>query len=320
MAEKVIILGSGPAGLTAALYAARADLEPLVLEGGQPGGQLTTTTEVENYPGFVEGIDGTKLVDAMREQAKRFGARFEYGRVVECDLSQRPLTIGVADPFDTSDEAKAQKQLETQTLIIGTGASARYLGLASERRLLNKGVSACAVCDGALPIFRNATLAVVGGGDSACEEALYLTKFASKVYMVHRRDQLRASTIMASRVEKHEKIEVLWNSVIEDVLGDEKVEGMRVKDVKTGATRDVELGGFFLAIGHDPNTKFLKGQLKLDAQGFIEVEHPSARTSAAGVFACGDVMDPHYKQAITAAGSGCRAALDAEAYLESLAD
>jgi thioredoxin reductase (NADPH) len=318
--EKVLILGSGPAGLTAAIYAARAQLEPLVYEGVQPGGQLTTTTEVENYPGFAEGIDGTELIMIMRKQAERFGARFKMGRAMSAELSAAPFKISFADAMDFSETPEVIEEVETQTLIVATGATAKYLGLPNEQALLNKGVSACAVCDGALPIFRDQELAVVGGGDTAAEEASYLTKFASKVYVIHRRDQLRASKVMAERLLANPKVEMVWDSVVTDVLDIEqgRVTGVALRNVKTDEERLLPVAGMFLGIGHSPNTDFLGGKVDLDEQGFIKVRHPSTETNIPGVFACGDVMDPRYKQAVTAAGIGCAAALDAERYLEAL--
>lgn len=318
--EQVLILGSGPAGLTAAIYAARAQLEPLVYEGGQPGGQLTTTTEVENYPGYADGIDGIELIMTMRRQAERFGARFKMGQAISTKLSGSPFKIGFADAMDLSDAPELIEEVETKTLIVSTGAAAKYLGLPNENALLNKGVSACAVCDGALPVFRDQELAVVGGGDTAAEEATYLTKFASKVYVIHRRDELRASKVMAKRLLANPKVEMVWDSVVTDVLDVEqgRVTGVQLRNVKTDEERLLPVGGLFLGIGHSPNTGFLGGQVELDDQGFIKVRLPSTATNVPGVFACGDVMDPHYKQAVTAAGIGCSAALDAERYLEAM--
>lgn len=304
--EKLVIVGTGPAGLTAAVYAARAGLAPLVIEGLQPGGQLTTTTEVENYPGFPEGIDGTTLVQRMREQAERFGARFMSGDVTGSDLAARPLKIVVGG--DTT--------IETASLIIATGASAKYLGLESERRLLGRGVTACATCDGAF--YRNQPVAVIGGGDTAMEEALFLARLCSRVTVIHRRDAFRASKIMAARVLAHPKIEVLWDTVVEEVLGTEEkgVTGLHLRNVKSGARSELTVPGVFMAIGHQPNTAAFAGGLDLDDKGFIRAHH--TRTSVAGVFAAGDVQDPLFKQAVTAAGSGCMAALEAERYLSGL--
>jgi thioredoxin reductase (NADPH) len=304
--EKLVILGTGAAGLTAAIYAARADLAPVVVEGLQPGGQLTTTTEVENFPGFPEGVMGPELMDRMRKQAERFGARMVMGQVNAVHFLEHPFSIRL----DGGEELKAQ------TVIIATGATAKYMGLESEQKLIGRGVSACATCDGAF--FRNVPIAVIGGGDSAMEEALFLTRFASKVYVVHRRDQLRASKIMADRAKKNPKIEFVWNSVMTEVLDVAKneVTGLRVKNVKTGEERVLEVKGVFLAIGHQPNTDLFRGQLDLDEKGYIKTTF--TRTSIPGVFAAGDVQDPSYRQAITAAGSGCMAALEAQRYLESL--
>jgi len=335
MAEKLVIVGSGPAAWTAAIYAARANLDPLVFAGRPkqapsltlPGGQLMLTTEVENYPGFPEGITGPKLMAALEQQAVRFGTRiqtddgqhpdvsdpddghsYKYHDCKGVDLSCRPFKV-----FDEDGSV-----VETHALIIATGATANWLGLENEQRLARSGggVSACAVCDGALPIFRDKELAVVGGGDSAIEEATYLTKFARKVYLIHRRDQLRASKIMARRAMENPKIEILWNTVVIDVLGDEKIAGLRLKDTRTGREREMPIGGLFLAIGHTPATDFLNGQLELDAKKYIKLKDPfRTTTSVEGVFAAGDVVDPFYRQAVTAAGMGCKAALDAERWL-----
>lgn len=301
--EKVVILGTGAAGCTAAIYTARADMEPLVFEGNQPGGQLTTTTDIENYPGFPEGVDGFSMMDMLKKQAARFGARFQSGIVRAADLSDRPFTL-TTDGGDT---------VEAQSVIVATGASAKYLGLESEQKLMAKGVSACATCDGAF--YRDVPVVVVGGGDTAMEEALFLTKFASKVIIVHRRDEFRASKIMADRALSHEKIEVQWNSVVTEVLDVEKgeVTGARVKNVKTEEETVIPCTGFFLAIGHQPNTEPFKGQLDMDEKGYLITDH--TKTNVEGVFAAGDVQDPVYRQAITAAGSGCMAAIEAERYL-----
>jgi len=308
MAEHVVIIGSGPAGHTAAIYTARANLKPVMFEGfssgGIPGGQLMTTTEVENYPGFPEGVDGQELMAKFRKQSERFGTRIVTEDVTKTDLSKRPFTV-----------SSAERTIETQTIIIATGATAKRLHLPGEARLWNHGMSACAVCDGALPIFRNKPLVVVGGGDSACEESTFLTKFASKVYLVHRRDQLRASKIMQERVLKHPKIEVVWNTVINDVLGHEVVSAVRLKDVTTGKTRELSCGGLFYAIGFTPNTGVFAGQLDTDKDGYIITKPDATQTSVLGVFACGDVQDKKYRQAVTAAGSGCMAAMDCERWL-----
>jgi thioredoxin reductase (NADPH) len=319
-AEKLIIVGSGPAGWTAAIYAARANLQPLVIEGALsednrlkgtlPLGQLNLTTEVENFPGFPHGVMGPELMVKMREQAERYGARVITEDVTGIDLSQRP--------FKVTDSAGDVRTAEA--VIIATGASANYLGLESEERYKNMGVSACAVCDGALPRFRNKPLVVVGGGDSACEEANYLTKFASTVYLSYRksRGQMRASPIMADRLLANPKVKPLWNTVVDEVIGDAEkgVTGVRVKNVATGETQTLDAAGMFAAIGHTPNTTFLKGQLALDEHGFIRLKDPfRTTTSVEGVFAAGDVADSTYKQAITAAGMGCKAALDAERWL-----
>ena len=303
MAEKVLIVGSGPAGLTAAIYAARADLEPLMIEGMERGGQLMLTTEVENYPGFPEGIMGPELMDGMRKQAERFGTRIVSSDVTKVDLSERPFKVWVGDEI-----------YESEALIISTGASARWLGIPGESRLRGYGVSACATCDGFF--FRDRPIAIVGGGDSAMEEAIFLTKFASKVTILHRRDEFRASKIMAQRAIDHPKIEVLWNTTIEEVLGDDLVTGLRVKNVLTEEESVLPVEGFFLAIGHDPNTKIFQSQLDLDTSGYISTEGGSTRTSVEGVFAAGDVVDHYYQQAVTAAGMGCQAAIDVEHWLD----
>jgi thioredoxin reductase (NADPH) len=303
--EKVVIIGSGCAGLTAALYTARANLRPLVLTGAQPGGLLTTTTVVENYPGFPEGIDGYELMARMQKQAERFGARVKFGVVESADLSGQPLRLVVdAEP------------VQTQTLIIASGASHRRLGLESERLLENKGVTYCATCDGALPLFRNLPLVVVGGGDSACEEALYLTRFGSVVYLVHRRDTLRASSIMAERALGNPKIKPVWDSVVTEVLDvkQDKVTGVRVKNVKTNAADAIACSGVFVAIGHIPNTRLFEGALEMDKQGYLLPRQGTA-TNVPGVFAAGDCADRVYRQAVTAAGLGCAAAIEAERYL-----
>lgn len=304
MAENLIILGSGPAGLTAAIYAARANLNPLVVEGMQAGGQLTITSDVENYPGFSKGILGPELMAEFRKQAERFGARFAFGDVKSVDFSKSPYKL-----------MTEKETFEAKSVIISTGASANLLGLKNEWRLMGKGVSTCATCDGFF--FRGLEIAVVGGGDSACEEANFLTKFASKVTMVHRRDHFRASKIMAERVLKNPKVQVIWDSVVEDVLGDQDVTGLRIKNSKTGAVTDLNVAGVFVAIGHSPNTKLFKGQLEMDETGYL-ITRNGTKTNVPGIFAAGDVQDHVYRQAITAAGSGCMAAIDAERYLESL--
>jgi thioredoxin reductase (NADPH) len=321
MTEKFIIIGSGPAAWTCALYAARANLNPLVYEGAiseenrlkgtLPLGQLNSTTDVENFPGFPKGILGPDLMEAMREQALRFKTRARTEDVVKVDLSRRPFVL----------KDSAGDTVSAEALIIATGASANYLGLESEERFKNHGVSACAVCDGALPRFRKLPVVVVGGGDSAAEESIHLTKFASTVYVVHRRDHLRASKIMADRLLAIPNVKPVWNSVVEEVLGDPKsgVTGVRVKNLLTNDTSTLSANGMFVAIGHTPNTTFLEGQLKLDGKGFIVLKDPfRTLTSVEGVFAAGDVADPTYKQAITAAGMGCKAALDAERWLAEM--
>ena len=299
----VVILGSGPAGLTAALYAARANLTPLVLKGVDAGGQLMLTTEVENFPGFPDAILGPELMERMEKQAARFEAELLHQEATRVDLSSRPFSVWSGD-----------EEWRAKTLVIATGAKAKMLGLDSERRLLGHGVSTCATCDGFF--FRGQELLVVGGGDSALEEALFLTRFATKVTLVHRRDQLRASKIMQDRAFAHPKIEFLWDSVVDEVLGDGQVAGARVTNVKTTETTDVAVGGVFVAIGHTPNTALFEGQLEMQ-NGYITVEEPTTRTSVEGVFAAGDVVDFVYRQAITAAGMGCQAAIDAERFLEA---
>jgi thioredoxin reductase (NADPH) len=306
VAEKVVVIGSGPAGLTAALYTGRANLNPLVIEGSAPLGQLMLTTEVENYPGFPEGILGPELMEKFRAQAERFGAKFISADVTEVDLSRRPFLV-----------REGEAEYEAQTVIIATGAKARMLGVPGERELLGRGVSTCATCDGFF--FRGVPLVVVGGGDSAVEEATFLTRFATKVTIVHRRDELRASKIMQDRAFANGKIDFVWDSAVSEVLGtDGKVDRLRITNVKTGEESILETGGLFVAIGHDPNTSLFKGQLEMNDAGYLIVDHPHTQTSVEGVFACGDVVDHIFRQAITAAGTGCAAAIDAERFLEAL--
>jgi thioredoxin reductase (NADPH) len=302
--RNVLILGSGPAGLTAALYAARANLKPLVLKGIDAGGQLMLTTEVENFPGFPGAILGPELMEKMEKQAARFDAELLHQEASRVDFSARPFHVWSGD-----------EEFLAKTVIVATGATAKMLGLDSERQLLGHGVSTCATCDGFF--FRGKELVVVGGGDSAVEEALFLTRFATKVTVVHRRDSLRASKIMQERAFGHEKIGFIWDSVVEEILGSEQVAGVRLKNVNTGETSEIDAGGVFVAIGHSPNTTLFEGQLELQ-QGYIVVEEPTTRTSVEGVFAAGDVVDFIYRQAITAAGMGCQAAMDAERHLEAL--
>jgi thioredoxin reductase (NADPH) len=300
--KKMVIIGSGPAGLTAAVYAARALLEPVVIEGIAAGGQLMLTTDVENFPGFPDGILGPELMAKMREQAARFGAEFVTADVDRVDLSSSPFGVWVQDTEYRAD-----------SLVLSTGASARMLGLESEQRLLANGVSTCATCDGFF--FRNKPIAVIGGGDSAIEEAIFLTKFATKVTVVHRRDELRASKIMQDRAFANDKIEFAWNSEVAEVLGDDRVEALLLRDLQNGSENRLDVDGMFVAIGHDPNTALFTGQLDLDEDGYVVTEGSSTRTSVEGVFASGDVQDHVYRQAITAAGSGCMAAIEAERWL-----
>jgi thioredoxin reductase (NADPH) len=303
---RLVILGSGPAGLTAALYAARAGLAPLVFEGSQPGGQLTITTDVENYPGFPAGIMGPELIEQMREQARRFGARVKFEAVTAVDLDARPFRLRTDEAEYTAD-----------SLIIATGASAKLLGLASENELMGYGVSACATCDGFF--FRGKEVAGVGGGDTAMEEAIYLTRFASKVTVIHRRRELRASVIMQERAMKNPKIDWIWDSEVVEVLGgrDGGVTGLKLKDRDSGEVTTFATQGLFVAIGHQPNTALFADKLPMNATGYLIVEEPTSRTTVPGVFACGDATDPIYRQAVTAAGSGCKAAIDAERWLEA---
>jgi thioredoxin reductase (NADPH) len=301
--RNVVILGSGPAGLTAALYAGRANLKPLVLKGIDAGGQLMLTTDVENYPGFPDAVLGPELMEKMEKQAARFDAELLHQEATRVDLSTRPFGVWSGD-----------EEWRARTIVIATGARAKMLGLESERRLLGHGVSTCATCDGFF--FRGQELLVVGGGDSAVEEALFLTRFATKVTVVHRREALRASKIMQDRAFANEKIEFVWDSVVEEVLGDGQVAGARVKNVKTGDARELAAGGLFVAIGHVPNTALFEGQLEM-RNGYIVVQEPTTRASVEGVFAAGDVVDHIYRQAITAAGMGCQAAIDAERFLEA---
>ena len=303
MSENVVIIGSGPAGLTAALYAARADLKPLVFEGIASGGQLMITTDVENYPGFPDGIMGPELMDRFRKQAERFGARLMATDVTEVDFSKRPFTVSVGADVH-----------ETESVIIATGATARFLGVPGEEQLIGRGVSACATCDGFF--FRDKEILVIGGGDSAMEEALFLTKFASKVTIVHRRDEFRASRIMATRAIEHKKIEVVWNATVDEVLGESGVTGVILRDTITDETTQVATDGVFVAIGHVPNTTLFEGKLDLDQKGYIDLPGPGTMTNVEGVFVSGDVADTVYRQAVTAAGTGCAAAIDAARWLE----
>ncbi len=312
--EDVVIIGSGPAGHTAAIYAARANLAPVMLEGFMAGGiaaggQLTTTTDVENFPGFPEGIDGTKLTEQFRKQSLRFGTRIVTETVDRVDFSRRPFRLRTIS-----------HEIAARTVIIATGATARRLGIPGEERLWQFGISACAVCDGALPIYRDKVLVVIGGGDTAAEEASHLTKFGSKVIVIHRRDKLRASRIMQKRLLENPKVEMMWDSVVEEALGDKGLTGLRVRNLKTDKSHVVHAGGLFYAIGHEPNTSFLERQLELDETGYIVTKPGTTETSVAGVFAAGDVQDKRWRQAVTAAGTGCMAALEAERFLVERAE
>ena len=306
--KDLVIIGSGPAGHTAAIYAARANLKPFMFEGyvagGSAGGQLTTTTDVENYPGFPEGIQGPELMQLFRKQAERFGTEMVGEDIVEVDFSKRPFAI-------KSD----QREVRAKAVIIATGAVARRMGVPNEEKMWNNGMSACAVCDGALPFFKNQPLMVIGGGDTAVEEATYLTKFGSVVYLVHRRNELRASKIMQKRAFDNKKLEIIWDTVFEDAIGENFVTGARVQNVKSKEVKDISVSGIFYAIGHTPNTQMFENQLDLDATGYIRVKAGTQETSVEGVFAAGDVHDHKYRQAVTAAGTGCAAALEAERWL-----
>jgi thioredoxin reductase (NADPH) len=303
---RCLIIGSGPAGYTAAIYAARADLKPVMYQGMQPGGQLTITTEVENFPGYPKGITGPEMMEEFKQQAERFGTDIRFGVVTSVDLSQRPFIVNADDG----------KTLSAETLIIATGASAKWLGLESEQKFMGQGVSGCATCDGFF--YRGQDVAIVGGGDTAAEEATYLAKLCKKVYMIHRRNELRASKAMQHKVLNTANIEMVWDSIPEEVLGDQSgVTGVRVRNVKTGESRDLATTGFFVAIGHKPNTDIFAGQLALDDQNYIKTKPGTTTTSVEGVFACGDVQDHYYRQAITAAGTGCMAAIEAERFLGS---
>jgi thioredoxin reductase (NADPH) len=304
--NKVVILGSGPAGLTAALYTARANLSPLLIEGNEPGGQLTITTEVENYPGFEHGVQGPEMMDVFRRQVTRFGTRFLTGEVTEARLNKRPFELVTDDAVVKAD-----------SVIISTGASAKLLGIESEKRLMGYGVSACATCDGAF--FKEKEAIVIGGGDTAMEEATFLTRFCTKVTIVHRRDTLRASKIMQDRARKNPKIAFIWDSAIEEIVGEQKqgVSGVKLKNLKTGKITDMKTDAVFVAIGHQPNTAIFKGQLDMDELGYLKVKSGSTYTNIEGVFAAGDVADSVYRQAVTAAGTGCMAAIDAERWLET---
>lgn len=304
---RCLIIGSGPAGYTAGIYTSRADIHPILYEGMQPGGQLTITTEIENFPGYPEGISGTDMMADLKKQAQRFGTYVRQGYIVSADFSQRPFRC-----VDDHDNV-----IEAETVIIATGASARWLGLDSEKKLYGQGVSACATCDGYF--YKGLDVAVVGGGDTACEEANYLATLCNKVYLIHRRNELRASKSMQHRVLTNPKIEMLWDSTTKEICGNDLdgVTGADIQNVKTGEIRHIDIAGFFVAIGHKPNTDFVKGQIDLDEQGYIKVQNPGSATNIPGVFAAGDVCDPNYRQAIVAAGKGCIAAMDAERFLQS---
>jgi thioredoxin reductase (NADPH) len=303
---RCLIIGSGPAGYTAAIYAARADLKPVMYQGMQPGGQLTITTEVENFPGYPKGITGPEMMEEFKQQAERFGTQVRFGVVTDVDLSQRPFTVKADDG----------KTIVAETVIIATGASAKWLGMESEKKFMGMGVSGCATCDGFF--YRNQDVAIVGGGDTAAEEATYLAKLCKKVYMIHRRDELRASKAMQHKVLSTPNIEMVWNSAPEEVLGDDGgVTGVRVRNVKNGESRDLAVTGFFVAIGHKPNTEIFQGQVELDDMSYVITRPGTTQTSVDGVFACGDVQDHHYRQAVTAAGTGCMAAIEAERFLSN---
>ena len=303
--RNMVIIGSGPAGLTAAIYAARANLQPLLIEGKEPGGQLTLTTMVENFPGFADGILGPKLMDEMRAQAQRFGTEIVNGYVSKVKLQEYPFRVYYAD-----------QEVVAKTIVISTGSSAKLMGIETELQLMGHGVSTCATCDGFF--YRGKEIAVVGGGDSAVEEATFLTKFATRVSLIHRRDTLRASKIMQDRAFSNSKIQLVWDTVVDEVIGKKEtgVTGLRLRNVKTQNTSELQVDGLFVAIGHNPNTEIFKGQIDLDSHGYIKTHHDSTRTNIPGVFACGDVQDPVFRQAVTAAGTGCMAAIEAERWLE----